>query len=126
MCEVQYSQASLHADNPDWDGTGQPMPDTGLPVTPGWWKAKIETFEPQVRLHCHACGIPMRRPGQLAIGGEREEFSQIHQHIARPKVKSRPVEIVSIGPIERRTEPSTNYLPGTTPGYPAQKASTRP
>jgi hypothetical protein len=75
-------------------------------------------FADQVRLHCHACGIPLRRPGQLAIGGDHEEFSETHRAIARPKVKSRPVEFVeSIGMIGRPDRPSTEYLEGTTPGY---------
>ncbi len=77
----------------------------------------MDAFEHQARLHCHACGIPMRREGQLAIGGFGEEFSETHRYIARPKVKNRPVEIVSIGPLERRDRPSTEYLSGVTPGY---------
>ncbi len=118
FCEIAYTQAALHADNPDWDGTGQPMPDLGLTVLPGWWKFNMNAFEAQAKLHCHACGIPMRRPGQLAIGGEKEEFSETHRHIARPKVRERPVEIVSIGnTIERVERPSTEYLPGTTPRF---------
>lgn len=124
FCEIAGAQAMLHEDNPDWDGTGEGMPDTGLAVRPGWWRLKMEAFEPQARLHCHACGIPLRRPGQLAIGGEREEFSETHRFIARPKVKGRTVDVVSIGPPPARSDrPSTEYLAGTTPGYPTPKAS---
>jgi hypothetical protein len=116
FCEIAGAQAMLHQDNPDWDHTGQPMPDTGLAVKPGWWRLKMESFEPQARLHCHACGIPMRRQGVEAIGGTHEEFSPTHEFIARPKVKGRTVEIVSIGGIPSRPDrPSTEYLPGTTP-----------
>lgn len=77
----------------------------------------MAAFESQVRFHCHNCGIAMNRPGQLAIGGEVEEFSETHRHIARPKVKGRAAEIVeSIGPVPRRPDrPATDYLPGTTP-----------
>jgi hypothetical protein len=118
FCEIAGAQAMLHEDNMDWDGTGQPMPDTGLAVFPGWWKAKMETFEPQARLHCHNCGIPLRREGQLAIGGEREEFSETHRFIARPKAKGRPVQMIeSIGMVARPDRPSTEYLPGTTPRH---------
>lgn len=117
FCEVAYSQAVLHADNPDWAGSGAPQPLTGLPVEPGWWKLPMSAFDAQVRLHCHHCGIPMRRQGQLAIAGEREEFSFTHSFLARPKTRSRPVQIVeSIGMV-RSQEPATNYLPHTTPGF---------
>jgi len=121
FCEIAYAQAALHADNPDWDGTGRPMPDTGLEVVPGWWRRPMADYEHQVRTHCHNCGIPLRRKGQLAIGGEKEEFSETHRHIARPKIKSRPVEFVQLGGIvSRPTRPATQYLPNVTPGYRGQ------
>jgi len=98
--------------------TGLPMPDTGLEVTPGWWRKSMEAFREQVEIHCHNCGIPLRRDGQLAMNGDREEFSRTHLHIAHPKTRGRPVAIVeSIGTIERSERPATNYLPHTTPGY---------
>ena len=115
LCELMYAQAALHSGNEDWNGTGLPMPDTGLPVTPGWWRKPLVDFEQQVRTHCTACGIPMRRPGQLAIGGDHEEFSETHRFIARPKTKSRPVAFVGIETLIRTDRPSTDYLPGTTP-----------
>jgi len=116
FCEVAYSQAALHADNPDWCGTGESIPDTGLEVVPGWWRRPMADFALQVETHCHACGIPMRRPGQLAVGGKREEFSETHRWIARPKAKERPVQVIeSIGAAERPDRPATEYLPGTTP-----------
>lgn len=110
-CEIMYSQAALHADDPDW-------PDTGLPVEPGWWRKPLAEFEHQFRHHCTRCGIPLRREGQLAIGGTHEEFSETHHSIARPKVKDRPMQLVSIGGFEGRSDrPSTQYLPNVTPGY---------
>lgn len=113
FCEIAYSQAALHEafdpGNPDW-------PDTGMEVTPGWWRKPMEAFEDQVNLHCHSCGIPLRRQGQLAVGGEFEEFSETHRMLARPKVKDRPVQLVQIGgAVERPDRPATEYLPGTTP-----------
>lgn len=118
FCEVAYAQAALHADNPDWDETGKPMPDTGMEVAPGWWRKSMEAFREQVDTHCHNCGIPLRREGQPAMNGDREEFSRTHLHIARPKTRNRPVALVeSIGTIERSDQPATNYLPHTTPGY---------
>lgn len=118
FCEVAYAQAALHADNPDWDETGLPMPDTGLEVTPGWWRKPLEAFRQQIETHCHHCGVPMRREGRLAINGDREEFSQTHRHIARPKQRGRPVAFVeTIGRIDRPERPATQYLKGVTPGY---------
>ncbi len=118
LCEVGYTIASLHSGNPDWDGTGEPLQDLGLEVTPGWWRKPMEDFEPQVRTLCHACGISMNRPGVEAINGTHEEFSETHRFIARPKVRDRPMQLVSIGDFEGRSErPSTQYLPNTTPGY---------
>ena len=118
FCEIAYAQAALHADNPNWDNTEKPMPDTGLAVTPGWWRAPMAAYEQQARLHCQACGIPMRRAGQLAVGGTKEEFSETHRWIARPKIKSKPVEFIeSIGMIRRPERPATEYLAGVTPGF---------
>lgn len=118
FCEIAYAQAALHEQNQNWAGTGRPMPDTGHDVVPGWWRRPMEMFRDQVETHCHHCGIPMRREGQQAIGGEQEEFSQTHWPIARPKVRERQVNLIeSIGMMGRRAEPATNYLPGTTPGY---------
>jgi hypothetical protein len=118
FCEVAYAMAALHENNPDWCGSGQAMPDVGLPATPGWWRKPIADFAEQVNTCCHACGVPMRRPGLPAIGGDHEEFSETHRFIARPKVKSRPVEIVTIGGLAERPErPATQYLPNVTPRY---------
>jgi hypothetical protein len=116
FCEIAGAMAMLHQDNPDWCGTGAPMPDVGLEAVPGWWKRGMDAFDGQVRTCCHACGIPMRRPGQLAIGGELEEFSSTHRYIARSRVKGRPVEVVELQvPALRVDRPATEYLPGTTP-----------
>lgn len=111
LCELMYSQAALHADEPDW-------PDLGLAVEPGWWRKPLADFEAQVKWHCHRCGIPLRRKGQPAIGGDHEEFSETHRSIARPKAKDRPVEFVQLQGIgERSARPSTQYLPNVTPGF---------
>lgn len=120
FCEVAGSIAMLHQDNPDWCGTGEEMPDVGVPIEKGWWKRPMADFADQVRQCCHACGVPLRRPGQAAIAGSFEEFSKTHEFIARPKVKGRPVVMVeSIGMVggKRPDRPATQYLPGTTPGY---------
>lgn len=118
FCEIAGAQAMLHQDNPDWRGTGEPMPDTGLPLTPGWWRLPMDSFARQVETHCHSCGVPMRRPGKLAVGGDADEFSETHRYIARPKVREQPMQLVTIqGVPDRRERPATEYLIGVTPGY---------
>ncbi len=104
FCELAGAQAMLHAGDPDW-------PDLGLPVTPGWWKKPMADFADQVRHYCHRCGVPLRRFGQLAVGGEYEEVSETHKNVYTPKVKSRRVELVMVDDDERqRLEKSTNYI----------------
>jgi hypothetical protein len=115
FCEIAGAQAMLHQNNPDWAGTGAPMPDTGLKVEPGWWRQGMKAFAGQVAIHCHHCGIPLRRAGQMAIGGQLEEFSATHVRIARPKVPARPVHVVTIGGQRDMSRPATDYLPGLTP-----------
>lgn len=105
FCELAGAQAILHASDPDW-------PDLGLPVEPGWWKRPMQDFAAQVRLHCHACGIPLRRYGQLANGGEFEEVSATHAGIYKPKRKDRPVSLVTIESADgRRLSRATDYIP---------------
>jgi hypothetical protein len=99
FCELAAAQAMLH---PDW-------PDTGRAVTPGWWRQPMAAFADQVRLHCHACGIPLRRFGQLANGGTAEEVSPLHADIVRPKVRGRRVELVAVDTARHLTR-STDYL----------------
>ena len=115
FCEVAGAMASLHADNPDWAGSGQQMADIGVKIERGWWRKPMAAFERQVNTCCHHCAVPLRRPGQLAVMGGHEEFSQTHRHIARPKVKDRPVQFVSVEALVRTERPATDYLPGTTP-----------
>jgi hypothetical protein len=116
-CEIMLHAAAMHAENPDWDRTGRPLPDLGLPALPGWWKRPRTDFDEQFRTFCHNCSVPLNRPGQLAIGGEREEFSERHRWIARPKVRGREVAFVSSETLEKRDRPATEYLKGVTPGY---------
>jgi hypothetical protein len=117
FCEVAGAQAMLHQDNPEWAGTGRPAEDTGLPISPGWWRQGMEAFERQVETHCHHCGIPARRHGVGAMGADANEFSEVHRFISRSKVKDRPMQLVTIGGEGRGNRPSTEYLKGVTPGY---------
>ena len=102
----------LHQDNPDWMGTGQAMPDTGVPIISGWWNRPMTAFIEQARLHCHACGIPLRGYGGLACSGDPEQFSQIHEFIARPKRQSVDIQLVTLPEqlTERRVPQVTDYI----------------
>ncbi len=106
FCELAYSQAALHAEDPNW-------PDTGLPVVPRWWDHPMEHFADQVRYHCRRCGMPINAFGQFAIGGDREQVSATHSDWYRPKTSTRPVELVtSIDQLgEGRVPSATSYLP---------------
>lgn len=102
FCELAAAQAILHYDDPNW-------PDLGLEVTNGWWKRPIEDFKEQIKFHCHRCGIPLRRYGQLANGGEYEEVSETHKDIYKPKRLGRKVELVTVDS-DTRLLRATDYI----------------
>ena len=85
FCEIAAAQAMLR---PDW-------PDTGLPAEQGWWTKPMSDFASQVELHCHQCGVPLKREGQLAIDGKFEETTQTYLEIYKPKQTNREVRCVS-------------------------------
>lgn len=92
FCEIAGAQAMLHAHDPQW-------PDLGLPATPGWWRKPMSDFVSQVRHYCHACGVPLRRKGELAQTREAtaaEEVSATHADVYLPKQKDRLVQLVEL------------------------------
>ncbi len=89
FCEIAGSQAMLHQHDPNY-------PDLGHPIVPDWWRASMQAFAAQAAYHCHACGIPLRSQGELAVGGVREQVSQTHADVFKPKSPSRPVELVQL------------------------------
>lgn len=99
FCEIAGAQAMLH---PDW-------PDYGMAVSPGWWKKPMEDFADQVRHHCHKCGVPLRRFGQLEQSGEFEEVSTTHQDIYKLKDKSKRVELIQLD-AGRHVQKVTDYI----------------
>lgn len=105
FCELAGAQAMLHQHEPDY-------PDTGLPVVPGWWNQPMAAFDAQVRLHCHACGIPLRGHGELAVGGKVEQASKTHLPIYKPKQNGREVqEVMQIEELRLAPEArATDYL----------------
>lgn len=88
VCELMGAQAMLHQNNPDY-------PDTGLPVTSGWWRRPIQDFSEQIKHHCHACGIPLKGYGALANTGPVEQYSQTHETVVRLKIPGRARECVT-------------------------------
>jgi hypothetical protein len=106
FCEVAGAQSILHQDEPDYPDTGSPIVPN--PVTP-WWQRDMWVFAPQVRKHCHECGVPLRGEGVLAQAGGRtvdytgldpfpphEQYSETHASVFRPKRKHRRVELVTV------------------------------
>ena len=88
FCEIAAAQAMLHQNDPNY-------PDTGLPVTPGWWRRPIQDYAEQINYHCHRCGVPLRGRGELAMTGTKEQVSETHRDIYKPKIKGREVEVVT-------------------------------
>lgn len=88
FCELAGAQAMLHENDEGY-------PDTGMPVTVGWWTRPIQDFQNQINKHCHECGIPLKGYGQLAVGGDHEQVSETHRGIYKPKVRDRLVQLVT-------------------------------
>jgi hypothetical protein len=102
FCELAASQSMLHQEEPDY-------PDTGMPVTPGWWKQGQKAFDKQINKHCHECGIPLRGYGALANDGPAEQVSETHQAVYRLKRPDRKIErvteLIQLGnPLGRMTD----------------------
>ncbi len=89
FCEIAGAQAMLH----QYD---EGYPDLGVPIEPDWWRRSMADFAAQVRYHCHACGIPLRGHGELAVTGTTEQVSKTHADIYKPKTRGRDVELVQL------------------------------
>jgi hypothetical protein len=93
FCELAGAQAILHANDADWPDTGIPIDSEDLSP---WWQLPMTSFAEQVNWNCNRCGVPLRRQGQLAVSGNREEVSATHQNIYKPKVRDREVQLIQI------------------------------
>lgn len=99
FCEIAGAQSILHQWEPDY-------PDTGMPVTNDWWRKPMRDFAAQVRLHCHACGVPLRGHGSLAQDESGvEQVSKTHESIYNPKRPGRNIHLVQL-----RTDVSEHAL----------------
>jgi hypothetical protein len=108
FCEVAGAQSILHQDEPDYPDTGldpnvqyehHTAPGDRIEKTIGkWWQLGMNHFAGQVRKHCHECGVPMRGHGELAQAGAagKEQVSETHRAVFRPKQQSRAVELVTV------------------------------
>jgi organic radical activating enzyme len=111
FCEIAGAHAMLHQHNPNYNGSGHPIPDVGSPVVPGWWRHSMKAYADQVKLHCHGCGIPLKGYGALANSGPAEQISAMHL----PMVKLRDsraiqqiTDVVQLG--EKHLPKSTDYI----------------
>lgn len=103
FCEIAGAQSILHQNDPNY-------PDTGLPVTPGWWKKPMEAYAHQVDKHCHDCGIPLRGVGTLATNGTKEQVSVTHLSIFKPKRKREVETVTDVEQLGRSVPHATDYL----------------
>lgn len=136
FCEVAGAQAMLHQDELDYPDLGiKILPNTieGRPVSERldpdrlnghgeittyigkpWWQLPMQEFAPQVRKHCHECGVPLRGYGELANTPDDkgvEQTSQTHASIYKPKRKDRRVELVTVeSQLGQRLEKVTKYI----------------
>lgn len=101
VCEIMAHQAMLHENNPDWRGTCQPMPYTGIDVEDAvkngheWWNQGMDAFAHQVKEHCFACGVPLNGYGALAVGDTFDQYTKTHEFIMKQKRKDRTSVLVS-------------------------------
>ena len=123
FCEIAGAQAILHQDELDYPDTGAKILDWGATeildweglrgqgilstIPKKWWELPMNEYRWQVRKHCFDCGVPLRGYGELAQGNGKEQVSESHAHLFKPKRKGRQVEVVTeliqleIGKIEK-------------------------
>jgi len=111
FCEIAASHAMLHQNNPNYNGTGQPIPDTGLKVEKGWWRKPMQDFKDQVALHCHACGIRLTGYGSLANSGPHEQVSSLHLPMIKLRDDRHVMHVTSLDQLgEKHLPKSTDYI----------------
>lgn len=113
FCEISMSQDLMHQDDPEW-------PDNGIPIPvpqhilmrfhgqgsqpphqsrmPRWWELPMIAFRHQVLWSCHRCSVPLNGYGELSQSespDSREQVSQTHLSVMKPKRKGRTLELVT-------------------------------
>ncbi len=119
FCELAGAQAMLHEHEPDY-------PDLGMRIRPGWWNQPMQAFVEQVKYHCHACGIPLKGAGDLALTGVVEQVSKTHQGIYNLKIKTKEVQLVTLrSELKATVARATNYIQNSQENIPSlEKRST--
>jgi hypothetical protein len=75
------------------------------------WKKPMQEFAEQVNFYCNRCGIPLRRFGQLANGGEYEEVSETHKDIYKPKKPDRRIALITLDNVgSAKLNKATDYI----------------
>jgi len=98
FCEIAAAQSILHQHEPDYPDTGIPLVREDATIDSSWWKLSMKEFAPQVRKHCHDCGIPLRGYGELAQSTDSasvEQVSETHKSIYSLKKQGRKLELVT-------------------------------
>lgn len=62
--------------------------NTGIDVTPGWWKLGVESFRHQEAQWCTKCGVPLRLRGHEDLDFT-DDFSKTHQPMVELTIGSR-------------------------------------
>lgn len=102
FCEIAGSQSMLMQDDLNY-------PDTGVPITEGWWRQGMSAFEHQVRKHCHECGIPLNGHGSLANSSEATQVSKTWEPYIRPRGGEVDV-VTSLVQLGSRLPKATDYI----------------
>lgn len=85
----------------------------GLPVTPGWWRASMETFAPQVDRFCPGCGVPAKVKGHFDYE-EIDTYSRTNADLAEKSAVKKKRKILEVDRSTFQTveeKPVTLYSP---------------
>lgn len=74
--------------------------DHGHAVAPGWWNAKIEAFQDQIKTFCPGCGVPAKQKG-VKDSDEKDIYTATNADIAL-KDKTRHAELLVKPEVEER------------------------
>lgn len=117
FCEIAGAQSMLHQDDLDYPDTGTHLdshinPDTGTLCR--WWELPMSAFAPQIRKHCHECGVPLRGYGELAVSGDQQSEQVSKTHAGFPNLKRRDVPVQVVDCLEQlgvgRLQRTTDYV----------------
>lgn len=83
--------------------------DHGVPVTPGWWRWRMDRFWPQVAGCCDAgCGVPLATKGHLDADRTYDHTESFDEAVARLRA-SRRLKLVRHGAMPETTDEVTDY-----------------